>query len=63
MDGNPKTYDATATDVGRVYGVHARTVRRWAEDRKVPCRMTPSGPRFNLAELDEHFSPEAVATT
>ena len=63
MDGNEKTYDATATDVGRVYGVHAKTVRRWAVEGKVPHRMTPSGPRFNLADLDEHFSPEPVGTT
>lgn len=56
--GNGRDYDATPAMVAKVYGVSAATVRRWAEARKVPFRNTPSGPRFNLEELDQHFLPE-----
>ncbi len=56
MTENVKTYTATAADVARAYGVSARTVKRWVERGEAPHRATPSGPRFNLKELDEHFT-------
>ena len=63
MKENGKAYDASAADVAIVYGVSTRTVQRWAENGKVPHRRTPSGPRFNLEELDVHFRPESVGTS
>ena len=61
MTENAKAYTATPSDVARVYGVSARTVKRWVERREVPHRATPSGPRFNLEELDVHFTRESAA--
>ena len=61
MTENAKTYSATASDVARVYGVSTRTVKRWVERAEIPHRATPSGPRFNLEELDAHFTREPAA--
>ena len=57
-----RKYSATPGEVAKQFGICARTVRRWAQAGKVPYRMTPSGPRFNLEELDEQFTPETVTT-
>lgn len=61
MSDKGKSYTATASDVAAAYGVSARTVLRWAVRRDVPHRATPSGPRFNLEELDAHFTREPAA--
>lgn len=61
MSENGKPYTATAKEVAAVYGVSARTVRRWAERLQVPHRATPGGPRFNLEELDAYFARESVS--
>ena len=61
MPEGEKLYRATPAEVAKIYGVSARTVKRWAEKMEVPFRRTPSGPRFNLKELDEHFRPEPIS--
>ena len=58
MSENEIRYDATPAQVAEAYGVSSQTVNRWAEAGKVPCRKTPSGYRFNLEELDQHFQPK-----
>ena len=58
MTEKPRTYTATPKDVAKVYGVSYRTVHRWAERGQVPHRATPSGPRFNLEELEARFTRE-----
>lgn len=60
MSEKTKAYTATPHDVAEIYGVSARNVRKWAKDMEVPFRQTPSGPRFNLVELDQHFRPEPI---
>lgn len=62
MAEKTKAYTATPQDVAAIYGVSAKTVKRWAASMEVPFRQTPSGPRFNLAELDEHFRREPAET-
>lgn len=43
----------TTGDVGAVFGVTALTVKRWADDGKLPFFRTPGGHyRFNRADVD-----------
>ena len=61
MTDEAKTYTATPATVAEIYGVTQRAVKRWASGMKVPHCQTPSGPRFNLEELAEHFRREPIS--
>jgi excisionase family DNA binding protein len=42
-----------------ILGVHSSTLRRWADDNKVPCFRTPGGHRrFRAADLDAFIASQ-----
>jgi excisionase family DNA binding protein len=53
----------TPTDVAKYFGVHPKTVTKWADLGFLKCRRTMGGHRRFLREEVENFtySPESMA--
>lgn len=44
----------TTAEVAEIFGVHSKTVCRWAKEDRIPSFQTPGGAyRFSKTEIDE----------
>lgn len=54
----------TTGQVAALFGVHAATVARWADEGKLPVFLTPSGHRrFPREQIDALVPASAVAAS
>jgi excisionase family DNA binding protein len=57
-----KRYDLSPTKAAALLGVHADTLREWADAGLVPCWVTPTGHRrFNRDDIAALLPPQAAA--
>ncbi len=59
-----KKYDLSPTEAAEYLGIHADTLKKWADDGKVACWLTPSRHRrFAVEDLQALLpaEPEAAA--
>ena len=60
-------YNLTVDEVAEMFGVNARTIRRWINDGKIPAQRLPGTRKFKLrrpdieAALGEHEGATATS--